>query len=354
VSDFVTELRREVVTAHAAHRVAGARTRRRRRRPVVAGAVALAALLVAVVWAVRSVPAPEQTAEPRVVEVLEIGGDPADAAFGAGSLWVADYQSGQIVRIDPARRKVVARIPLGGQANNVAADDESVWARGDLTHPRTRMWRIDPASNRVVTRADGGNRWFPAIADGAVWVFHELVDPPTLERLSPRGVATTRIPFYRGNGLAGKGRWLWALGTDGTVVRIDARRGRIVNRWPQLAPPGANAVGDRDGREAIVADDDGAWVLSPGQEQLVRLEGDRVVRVLHSGPSRAILAAAQDGLWVATGDDPSGSHIARYDPRTGERTATVELGTHYPRALVPGPGGLWVIAGDGTVVLVAG
>ena len=50
MSDFVTELRREVVGAHATHHVAAARTRRRRRRAASsAGAVALAALLVAVV-----------------------------------------------------------------------------------------------------------------------------------------------------------------------------------------------------------------------------------------------------------------------------------------------------------------
>ena len=50
MSDFVTELRREVVGAHAPHRVSAVRTRRRRRRPILAGAVALAALLFAVVW----------------------------------------------------------------------------------------------------------------------------------------------------------------------------------------------------------------------------------------------------------------------------------------------------------------
>ena len=33
-------------------------------------------------------------------------------------------------------------------------------------------------------------------------------------------------------------------------------------------------------------------------------------------------------------------------------TATVELGAHYPRALVPAPGELWVISGDGTAVLI--
>ena len=37
MSDFVTELRHEVVGAHATHRVAAARTRRRRRVPQARG-----------------------------------------------------------------------------------------------------------------------------------------------------------------------------------------------------------------------------------------------------------------------------------------------------------------------------
>jgi hypothetical protein len=354
MSDFVTELRREVVGAHAQHRVAAVRTRRRRRRPILAGAVALAALLVAVVMVVRSIPQPERTAEPRVVKVLRIGGEPSDGATGDGSLWVTDFQNRQVVRIDPERRRVIARIPLDESPSHIAADDDSVWALGDRAHPRTRMWRIDPGSNRVAARSDGGNRWLPAMADGAVWVFHELVQTPTIDRLSPAGEpTTTRIPFYRGAGMASAGRWLWVLGTDGTVVRIDAGSGDVAHRWPQLAPLGANPVGDGgDGGNAIVADEDGAWVVSPGQGRVLRLEGDRVVRALRIGPSLPMLAASGGSLWVATSDDPRAAAIERIDARSGRVTATVQLGTHYPRALVPVRGGLWVIAGDGTVVLV--
>jgi DNA-binding beta-propeller fold protein YncE len=355
MSDFVTELRREVVTAHAHHRTAAARTTRRRRGPQLAWAIALAALLVAAVLIVRSVPQPDQSAEPRVVKVMRIGGEPTDGAFGDGSLWVTDYSGKQVVRIDPERREVVARIPLGEQADDIAADDESVWARGDLMHPRTRMWRIDPATNRVVTRADGGNRWLPEMADGNVWVFLELVDTPSLDRLSRRGVAVARIPFYRGAGLAGHGRWLWALANDGTVLRIDARRARVVHRWPRLAPAGTNLVGDAgDDGEGIVADADGAWVIGTKHQQIFRLEGNRVVRVLRTGPLQPILAYTNGALWVVANDDPGKAAIDRIDPRTGRVTGTVVLGSHYPRALVPAPGGVWVVAGDGTVVLVAG
>ena len=60
MSDFVTELRREVVGAHAAHRHSSARTRRRRWQPVLAGALALAVAAAAIVLAYRSLPAPSR------------------------------------------------------------------------------------------------------------------------------------------------------------------------------------------------------------------------------------------------------------------------------------------------------
>ena len=350
MSDYVTELRREVVAAHAQHRTAAARTRRRRRGPQLAWAVAVAALLVAAVVAVRSIPQPDRSAEPRVVKVVHIGGDPVDGAYGAGSLWVSDFEHSQVLRIDPRTRRVVARIPLEEPADDLAADDGSVWARGYLTHPRSRMWRIDPRTNRVALRTDDGERLMLAMAGGSVWVFHELVQPPTIDRVSPAGRLTARIPFFRGSALAGAGRWLWAVAADGTVARIDAAAARIEHRWPLAVPQ--TAVGDPS--EAIAADDDGAWIIAADKGQIVRFEGDRIVRVLRIDDQvRPIMAATGGDLWVVAGDDLTSSRIVRYDQRTGKLTATVELGTSSPRALVPAPGGLWVVAGDGTVVLVA-
>jgi hypothetical protein len=58
-------------------------------------------------------------------------------------------------------------------------------------------------------------------------------------------------------------------------------------------------------------------------------------------------------LWVATGTQfPARWAIARLDRVTGEPTATLDLGMHRPRTLVPTPRGLWVVATDGTALLV--
>jgi streptogramin lyase len=345
MSDFVTELRREVVAAHAQHRVAAVRTRRRRRRPVLAGAVALAALLVAVALVVRSIPRPEQTAEPRVVKVLHIGGNPTDGVLAAGSLWVAEFEHSQVVRIDPRTRKVIARIPVGDGSESIAGDDKGIWVRAD------RLWRIDPRTNRATTPRAGPTGPEIAVSDGDAWVNNRnYISGESVDRISPAGEIVRRIPLQLPAELAVSGPRLWVSDDDGTIVRIDERSGQIEHRWPRLAPGGGN-----EASTTLLADPRGAWVLSPATGQIIRLDGNRVVRVLQIDDSvRPNMTRAADGLWVVTSDDPRHSAIERIDPRSGKVTATVQLGSHYPRALVPAPGGLWVVAGDGTVVLVAG
>jgi hypothetical protein len=344
VSGFVTELRREVVTAHAAHRVAAVRTRRRRRRPVLAGAVALAALIAAIVLAYRSLPAPEPSTEPRVVKLARIGGSPADGVLAAGSLWVSDFERRRAVRIDPRTGKVIARVPLGEGARRIAGDDRSVWLRGE------RLWRIDPGTNRATTPTGGPTGPELAVSDGDAWVNNRHYrSGESVDHISTSGDLLRRIPFQLPAQVAVGGRWLWVAGDDGTIARIDQRSGHTEHRWPRLAPAAGDAA------RTLLADARGAWVLNAVEGQIIRLEGDRVVRVLQIDDTlRPTIAPAADGLWVVTSDDPGNAAIERIDPRTGHVTATVELGAHYPRALVPARGGLWVVAGDGTVVLVAG
>ena len=345
MSDFVTELRREVVGAHAAHRVSAVRTRRRRRRPILAGVVALAALLVAVVWTLRSLPLPQQTTKPRIVKVVHIGGDPIDGTFAAGSLWVADFGGDQVVRIDPVRRTVIARIPIGNAPENIAADSESVWANTTTTEGTTVLWRIDSATNQLANRVDDDYSIGIAATPGRVWVARRD-DLHSVDVFSAGGRRLARIPVEGVAGITAAGGSVWVAGGDGTVTRIGERSGKIEHSWPQLIPNNPDG-----GSNTIAADRTGAWVVEPGKGRLLRLEGDKVVRSLRTGATKGILARS-NGLWVVTSEEPQAAAVERIDPRTGKVTATVQLGTHYPRALVPVRGGLWVIAGDGTAVLI--
>ena len=351
MSDFITELRREVVGAHAAHQRRSARARRLRRwRPALAGAVAVAALLVAIVVAMRSLPAPEPS-EPHVIKVLPLGGIPVDGAIAGGSVWVSDSARNQVVRIDAAKRRVAARIPLGASPEDIAGGPAGVWVRttGSDEHTTT-LARIDPRSGRVVAhiRPDGGTTL--AVGADAVWAARRFSQPEAADRFdAASGRRTARVPIQDIDGLALGGSMLWVVRHDGSVIRVDAASGRILHRWPQLAPSDAAA----DSSEAVVADATGAWVLSTQNAKLLRLEGDGITRELDVDAGvLPILAHTRDRLWVAVGDDLHPYRVTRIDPRSGEVTASVDLGAHRPRAIVPVAGGLCVVGGDGTAVFV--
>lgn len=134
MSDFLTELRAEVLDTHAAHRRRGRARRaiRRRvfgRRPALAAGIAVA--LVAAALALRAT-APPPTTSPRVVDVIRVGGAPTDAVRVGRSVWVADATGRRVIELDTGSRRVVKRTRVGGQPVAVTAGAESVWVRTSL------------------------------------------------------------------------------------------------------------------------------------------------------------------------------------------------------------------------------
>jgi len=54
-------------------------------------------------------------------------------AAGAGAVWVANSIDGTVSRIDPASRKAVSTIDVGGIPHELSVDDRGVWV---TTHGR--------------------------------------------------------------------------------------------------------------------------------------------------------------------------------------------------------------------------
>lgn len=117
--------------------------------------------------------------------VLE--GQAAQIATGLGSVWVSEFATGDVVRLDPRTGEVLARINVGEGLLKVQRADERIWAR-----TRDAFVRIDPATNTIdatLAKSDVGafaNRnW---ATDGAMWVcdgqlLHRY-DPTTVERVA--------------------------------------------------------------------------------------------------------------------------------------------------------------------------
>ena len=85
----------------------------------------------------------------------------------------------------------------------------------------------------------------------------------------------------------------------------------------------------------------------------LRVETGRAVWTLDiPADSQPLLAHTRAALWVASQNDQRGHfRLSRIDP-DGRRDCGRRRRLHPPRALVPVRGGLWVICGDGTAVLI--
>jgi hypothetical protein len=132
-------------------------------------------------------------------------------AEGFGSVWVlGDAADRRLWRIDPARHRIVATIPLGFPPASVAAGGGSVWVTDELTD---RLVRIDPATNHVAGSVRVG-RGASGVAFGAgsVWVANAIshsltrVDPATGAVVAeiPLAAAPRAVAFGAGS--------VWAVG----------------------------------------------------------------------------------------------------------------------------------------------
>jgi outer membrane protein assembly factor BamB len=365
MTDFISGLRSDLLDAAAREQQRGplgraARPLRPRAwgRGAVPGVVAVAAAVALFVLAVIALaPNPaRRPARPRVAAVIPLGGTPDGAAFGAGALWVADFD-GALLRVDPAQRRVVRRFRLGAEPDSIAAVRDGVWVRVVGTdHGAGSVLRVDPATGRVLARVKVGSGSGVAVGARSVWVPRRFFGPEGVDRIDrARAVRTGRIGVRNVDGSVEAGGVLWVAVHDGSIVAVDARTGRVMHRWTALAPSDAAAVG----AETLVADARGLWVLSSVRGRIFRLAGDRVVRRIPvDATAQPMLARTSGGLWIATGS-PSvtatqHNRLVRIDGATGRATATVDIGEQHPVALVGAGRDLFVVTSQGRVLVVRG
>jgi hypothetical protein len=349
MSDFLTELRAELLEAHAAHRRSG-RARRIVRAlesdtPRALVAVTVVAALVVAVFVVRAM-APPPSASPRVVDVIRVGGYPTDAVLADGSIWLSDFAGGRVIRLLPSNRQVVGKIAVGGPPVAVTAGRGGVWVRTAVGDGGA----VARVGSRGSTPVGNGS----TLAAGAttVWAADVELLPEGIHRIDAKtGRDAGLIPIPGVHTLATGGEALWAVTGNGTVLRLDARTGAVRARWPAIAISAGTA------EVALAADADGAWVLRVAQgtdSQAIRLEGNRIARRLPIPESvRPPLAQAPDGLWTVSEDAVRHRFAAvRLDSRSGKVTARVDLGIRSPTALLPVGHEVWATASDGTVTVI--
>jgi streptogramin lyase len=299
------------------------------RRPGVARTMRLALVLTVAAAVLAGTVAASVTPQP--VARVATGAGPCGAASGFGSVWVAVYGTGRLVRIDPRNNRVVARIRVARGICPLVVASGSVWVASDVTN---MLYRIDPRRRRIVARIPVAD--WPAhitAAFGSVWV--SAYERGTVARVEPRRNRVSRVYAVGGNpsGLAKAGGALWiAFGRNGSSLgRLDPRSGTLTK-----SPIGHNGPGflstiaaslwttTGDGfavrfdpsaktvvaafaipgtpAEAAAGPDGMVWVAEKQHNTLTRIDPgqNRIVDVTGAGPGALAIASAGGDMWVTS------------------------------------------------------
>ena len=247
---------------------------------------------------------------------------------------------GTVSRVDPATGTATAAIaavapttalPSCGEpfvacgfVNAALAVGDGVWVSCDACG---EVVRIEVATYRVVARfavppRPGGL----ALGGGFVWAFHTLA--PTVSRIDPATgtVSTFSVSGVEGAGIAFSRSSVWLLSSAHLpeVLRLDPQTLAVQARVP------LNPVGRlHPFKEAwgLVGDDDRLWAATPNYNSVTEIDPtrntvERRVRGLTTSPMDqpfAIALAGQD-VWVAARNG-----AVRIDERTGAVVGSIGL-----------------------------
>jgi DNA-binding beta-propeller fold protein YncE len=178
-------------------------------------------------------------------------------------VWVTSPMLSEVVRYDAATLEERAVIPLGKDSFEIKIGPDAVWASGESGGGT--VWRIDPATNQVVTSISISDP-YPVgleVAFGSVWVGSRAKG--VIYRIDPATNAVVET-IKVNNSIGGIGVGpdaIWASGFgDGTIYRIDPATnsvsGSLSTRFANLGPP-------------LVAFDS-IWVGALDQDAVLRLD----------------------------------------------------------------------------------
>jgi len=404
MSDYIVELRRELVEAADREQRSRAPRRavRRSRRllaPVLAGAAALAGA-VAVTIGLQGEDRPPLPARPQVQVTLKLDGKPAGATLGpssastrttagtspsatvdiepgktttappgtainvapgqrsgsGSSVWVL-RADGALLEIDPQTDQLIRTEQVAGTGVQLSASQGNLWAVARQGHSyRVTRLRMGGLRQRHVVRGTGvlTGLWpVSAASSTALW----LQGDPQLEDNAP----LLRVDASSGrvdgaftaptlSAIAADTQRVWTLSQSGTLEWRDAHSGRVVGRRSGFAP-----LADATSQNALAsADDGGAYVATAGDGVVTRVSADGETRWRADVDADGPVAAAPGALWASQAAvDGAPGAIARLDQTSGKITQRMPLErSQTPTQLVPVSDELWAILNDGTVLVL--
>src|SRR5690348_10539533 len=234
----------------------------------------------------------------KVLGKTGIGSGSCGLAYGAGSMWIEDTSSSTVSRVSVATGKRVKAVPVGIQPYDATFAYGSAWT---TAYGQGELERIDPARNAVV------NRWKLPQATGAVGAFGSVwasggegvirVDPVSKKVLA-------KIPISAGAGwTAASADAVWVTTPTG-LARIDPQRNAVA---ATVALPGAPYLGDPDVVNGQV------WVpqIRKNSIAIVDPSSNTVARTIKAGVGPFVITTIRGEAWVPSW---KGSDIWRYKP----------------------------------------
>jgi hypothetical protein len=327
---------------------------------LIGAAVAVVAVAGALVFGALLSIGPHQTArplpEPKVLTRLQVSESLGSAVTGFGSLWLDDTTHDEVLRLDLHTRRVIARIPVRGEAT-AAVGGTALWvlqAGGSEAFNRHGpLLRVDPRTNRVTARIPlrtPAGRPFVAYdvvaAPDDVWVW----GPSGALRIDPRTSSVTnaiQLPrsSAEANGFAIWHGALWAMTGNELLLEFDPRTGAKRSQVPlpsQQSGPTPSSFG-LAGDAVIVAP-------ATGLERIEPLTG----RVLWRAPIGEVPGqwAEERGLIWAVSSGAPHDRLSALDPDTGRVVTSTTLTDFGATGVVAADGKLWLTLANGKVVLI--
>jgi YVTN family beta-propeller protein len=312
---------------------------RRGRRRLVAGAAALAFIAAAAVGVALTRDSGTADGIGHVVGRISVPqpGGPfvGRLALGTGSLWIRKSGDDNVLRVDPATGRIVARIHVGfAYDTGIAVRGSDVWVTNGEDGT---VSRIDADTNTVVATIRVGS--YPlgiAATANAVWVANH--HSGTVSRIDPRSNRVVKtVPISLPSDFSGPlhlafaNHELWVSdATDQAVVRVDPVRNSRTGAILQSGP----ACG------GIAADNDSIWIASGcDQNTVTRIDASaaRVAAVIHLPGVASDVTPGFGSIWATT----TNGLLLRIDPKTNHIAAKRNLGDAV--ILTTGAGSVWVI-----------
>lgn len=238
-------------------------------------------------------------------------------AAGAGGVWFAAGDDGNVLRVDPAANRVVATIPVGPRASAIATGDDAVW----VADPDAQeVVRIDPASNNVaahiaVGTAEACPSWLTADATSAWVVLYTLgvarIDAATNTVAAQTSSTQANACQPASVALAGERVWI-----------LDTFTGRLLALDPDsLATISTSQLGG--GTWQIAGDGNDLWALEQSRGRLVRIDpvdGSITKRVATNARRAQQLVLGADSVWFY-----DGKAIVRISEASGREQSRISL-----------------------------